>query len=42
MGGVRKSVKKLKIVKVFPEQNVILVSGSVPGNVKSIITVEKV
>jgi len=32
MGGDRVKVKSLKVVKIFPEKNYILVSGSVPGH----------
>lgn len=32
MGGDRVKVKSLKIMKIFPEQNYILVTGSVPGH----------
>jgi len=32
MGGDRVKVKSLKIIKIFPEQNYILVTGSVPGH----------
>lgn len=32
MGGERVKVKSLRVVKVFPEKNYILVSGSVPGH----------
>ena len=37
MGGDRVKVKSLKIVKIFPEKNYILVSGSVPGHNGSIV-----
>jgi large subunit ribosomal protein L3 len=42
MGGTQKSVKELKIVKIFTDENIILVSGSVPGSNKSLVTIEKV
>ena len=40
MGGERVKVKGLRIVKIFPEQNYILVSGSVPGHNGSIILIQ--
>lgn len=41
-GGMKKSVKKLKILKIIQDKNILLVSGSVPGNNMGIITIEKV
>ncbi|MGV3528738.1 MAG: 50S ribosomal protein L3 [Flavisolibacter sp.] len=41
MGTDRVKVKGLKIVKVFPEKNYILVSGSVPGHNGSIVLIQK-
>ncbi|MBX6380450.1 MAG: 50S ribosomal protein L3 [Thermoflavifilum aggregans] len=41
MGNERVKVKGLRILKVFPEQNYILVSGSVPGHNGSIVLIEK-
>lgn len=41
MGNDRVKVKGLKVVKVFPEQNYILVSGSVPGHIGSIVLIQK-
>jgi large subunit ribosomal protein L3 len=40
MGGDRVKVKALRVVKVFPEQNYILVSGSVPGHIGSIVLIQ--
>ncbi|MCC6275957.1 MAG: 50S ribosomal protein L3 [Leptospiraceae bacterium] len=40
-GGLKTSVANLKIVKIIPESNLIYVSGSVPGPVMSLVTVEK-
>jgi len=31
MGGKKRSVKNLKIVKVIPEENLVLIKGAVPG-----------
>ena len=41
MGGDRVKVKALKIVKIFPEKNFILVSGCVPGHIGSIVYIQK-
>jgi large subunit ribosomal protein L3 len=41
MGGDRIKAKGLKVVKIFPEQNYILISGSVPGHNGSIVYIQK-
>lgn len=41
MGGDRVKMKGLKVVKIFPEKNYILVSGSVPGHNGSYLIIEK-
>jgi large subunit ribosomal protein L3 len=41
MGGDRVKMKGLKIVKIFAEKNYILVSGSVPGHIGSIVLIQK-
>jgi large subunit ribosomal protein L3 len=41
MGNDRVKVKGLKVLKVFPEKNYILVSGSVPGHNGSIVLIQK-
>ena len=41
MGNDRVKVKGLTIVKIFPEKNFILVSGSVPGHNGSIVLIQK-
>ena len=41
MGTDRVKVKGLKVVKIFPEKNYILVSGSVPGHNGSIVLIQK-
>lgn len=40
MGGDRVKIKALKVMKVFPEQNYILVTGSVPGHNGSIVLIQ--
>jgi large subunit ribosomal protein L3 len=40
-GGKRVKVQNLKVLKVIPEKNLILVSGSVPGAINSYVIIEK-
>jgi large subunit ribosomal protein L3 len=40
MGGDRVKIKALRVVNVFPEQNYILISGSVPGHNGSIVLIQ--
>ena len=41
-GGDRVTVKNLRVVRVLPEKNLILVRGAVPGPKKSIVQIHKV
>ena len=41
MGGERVKTVNLKVVKIMPEQNLILISGSVPGAKNSTIILQK-
>ncbi len=41
MGGDRVKVKSLKVLKVYPEKNLLLVSGSVPGHNGAIVLIQK-
>jgi len=41
MGGDRVKVKELRIVKVYPEQNYILIAGSVPGHNGATVLIQK-
>ena len=41
MGQDKVQIKGLKIVKIFPEKNYLLVSGSVPGHNGSIVLIQK-
>ena len=41
MGGDRVKTKGLKVVKIVPEKNYILISGSVPGHNGSIVLIQK-
>ncbi len=40
MGGDRVKVKALRVVKIFPEQNYLLIAGSVPGHNGSIVLIQ--
>jgi len=39
MGNDKKTIRNLKIVKVIPESNLVLVKGSVPGANSSIVEI---
>jgi large subunit ribosomal protein L3 len=41
MGGDRVKLNNLKVVKILPEQNLILISGSVPGPRNSTVILQK-
>ena len=41
MGQDRVNMKGLKVMKIFPEKNYILISGSVPGHNGSIVLIQK-
>ncbi|SDM07054.1 large subunit ribosomal protein L3 [Catalinimonas alkaloidigena] len=41
MGGQRVKVQNLRVLKVYPEKNLILVSGSIPGAKNSFVILEK-
>jgi large subunit ribosomal protein L3 len=41
MGNERVKVRRLKVVKVFAEQNLILIKGAVPGHKGAFVVVEK-
>lgn len=40
-GGRRVKIKNLTVVKIFPEKNLILVSGAIPGHKGAFIVLEK-
>ncbi|TGN08083.1 50S ribosomal protein L3 [Leptospira ilyithenensis] len=42
MGNAQSTVRNLKVVKIEADQNLIFVSGSVPGRDTSIVTIEKI
>jgi len=41
MGNVRVKMQNLQVVKVVPEQNLLIIKGSVPGHNGAIVIVEK-
>ncbi|NOY78430.1 MAG: 50S ribosomal protein L3 [Calditrichaeota bacterium] len=41
MGNARVTVKNLRVVRVYPEQNLILIRGAVPGAVNSYVEIRK-
>ncbi|MBL7974693.1 MAG: 50S ribosomal protein L3 [Candidatus Kapabacteria bacterium] len=41
MGGKRTSIRNIEVLQVLPEQNLILVKGSIPGAPNSIIEIVK-
>ena len=41
MGGNRKKVQNMVVVKIMPEKNILLVKGSVPGAKGSYVLIEK-
>ena len=40
-GGDRVKIKNLEILKIFPEKNLILVKGAIPGHKGSFVIIEK-
>ena len=41
MGAERVKVRRLKVVKVFADQNLILIKGAVPGHRGAVVVIEK-
>ncbi len=41
MGNANVKVRRLKVVKIFAEQNLILIKGAVPGHKGSVVVIEK-
>jgi large subunit ribosomal protein L3 len=40
-GGSRVKVQNLRVLKLIPEKNLILISGSMPGHINSFVVLEK-
>lgn len=41
LGGERITIQKIKVIKVIPEKNIIMINGSVPGKPGSIVYLKK-
>jgi len=41
MGGKRIKVRNLEVIKIFPEKNLILVKGAIPGHKGAFVIIEK-
>lgn len=41
MGNVRMKIRNLKVVKIFPERNLLLIKGAIPGHNGSYVIIEK-
>ena len=41
MGGERVTVQNLKVLKVVPEKNLLVVKGAVPGHKNAYVIIEK-
>jgi len=41
MGNARTTVRNLKVVKILPEQNIVMIKGAVPGAINSIVEINK-
>jgi large subunit ribosomal protein L3 len=39
MGNKSRTTQNLKVVKIIPEKNILLLKGSVPGHKNSLLTV---
>jgi len=41
MGHEQVKIRKLQIIKVFPDQNILLIKGAIPGHKGAYVTIEK-
>ncbi|MCB9283663.1 MAG: 50S ribosomal protein L3 [Lewinellaceae bacterium] len=41
MGGDRVKIQNLRVLKIFPEQNLLLVKGAIPGHKGAVVIIEK-
>lgn len=41
MGYDRTTIRNLKVVKILPEQNIVMIKGAVPGAINSIVEINK-
>ncbi len=42
MGGKKLTVRNLKVVKVIPESNLVLIRGAVPGSINGLVRITKI
>lgn len=40
-GGTRTKVKNLRVLKIYPEQNLLVIKGAIPGHKGSLVIIEK-
>ena len=41
MGGKRAKIQNLEVIKIFPDKNLILIKGAIPGHKGSFVIIEK-
>ena len=41
MGGTRISIRNLEVLDIMPEQNLLVIKGSIPGAINSIVEIVK-
>jgi large subunit ribosomal protein L3 len=41
MGGTTISIRNLEVLDVMPEQNLLIIKGSIPGSINSIVEIVK-
>jgi large subunit ribosomal protein L3 len=41
MGGTRISIRNLEVLDIMPDQNLLVIKGSIPGAINSIVEIVK-
>jgi large subunit ribosomal protein L3 len=41
MGGTTISIRNLEVLDIMPEQNLLIIKGSIPGSINSIVEIVK-
>ncbi len=41
MGGTRIKIRNLEVLKIFPEKNLVLIKGAIPGHKGAMVVIEK-
>jgi large subunit ribosomal protein L3 len=41
MGGTRITVRNIEVIRIMPEQNLLMVRGSVPGAINALVEIVK-